>query len=316
MNLLFFDIECAGVHKTYAKICAFGYVLCDNKFNIIEKRDVLINPKGRFELTDRKGVRGLVLPYKYEDFKKYPLFTAEYEKIKSLLEDPENIVIGHAVLNDVKYLNLETDRFSLKPFNYKFWDSQLVYMTYTNDFSHQFGLEHIAEELNVEFVPHRAADDAYATMKIVEEICRRENCDFLTLAKKLKLTVGKTAANVVTPPTSEAFTAYRLAALAVKAERSQKRQEFYNKLVRQNYLKNGKLHGKVFIFSRVIEDNLELSLPLLERIYKLGGRYTQKVDSCNVCVADSDDFSPRANNAREAKKQIMDLKTLGELLND
>lgn len=316
MNLLFFDIECAGVHKTYAKICAFGYVLCDNKFNIIEKRDVLINPKGRFELTDRKGVRGLVLPYKYEDFKKFPLFTAEYAKIKSLLEDPANIVIGHAVLNDVKYLNLETGRFSLQPFNYKFWDSQLVYMTYTNDFSHQFGLEHIAEQLNVEFVPHRAADDAYATMKIVEEICKREKCDFLTLAKKLKMKVGRTAENVVTPPTAEAFTAYRLAALAVKAERSQKRQEFYNKLVRQKYLKNGKLHGKVFIFSRIIEDNLELSLPLLERIYKMGGRYTQKVEACNVCVADSDDFSPRANNAREAKKQIIDLNTLGALLND
>ena len=55
MKLIFFDIECAGVHKTYAKICAFGYVVCDGQFNILEKEDILINPRGRFELTNRKG---------------------------------------------------------------------------------------------------------------------------------------------------------------------------------------------------------------------------------------------------------------------
>ena len=86
MNLVFFDIECAGVHKTYAKICAFGYVMCDEKFNIIEKRDILINPKGRFELTDRRGDKGIVLPYNYDEFKNYPKFSAVYPEIKASLE--------------------------------------------------------------------------------------------------------------------------------------------------------------------------------------------------------------------------------------
>ena len=67
MNLVFFDIECASVNKTTAKICAFGYVVCDENFNIIKKEDILVNPKGKFHLTDRKGDKGIVLPYAYEE---------------------------------------------------------------------------------------------------------------------------------------------------------------------------------------------------------------------------------------------------------
>ena len=84
--------------------------------------------------------------------------------------------MGHAVLNDVKYLNLETRRFRLPSFEFEFSDSQLMFMTHINDFSRQFGLEHIANELGVEFTPHRAADDAYATMRIVEALCKAYSC--------------------------------------------------------------------------------------------------------------------------------------------
>ena len=87
MNLVFFDIECASVNKNSAKICAFGYVVCDENFNIVKKEDILINPRGKFRLTDRSGDKGLILPYSYGDFKNYPPFTKIYPQIKSLLED-------------------------------------------------------------------------------------------------------------------------------------------------------------------------------------------------------------------------------------
>ena len=68
MKYLFFDIECSVVSKKAAKICAFGYCLTDEKFHILEKEDLLINPQGGFHLTDRKGTQGLVLPYEYDRF--------------------------------------------------------------------------------------------------------------------------------------------------------------------------------------------------------------------------------------------------------
>ena len=44
---LFFDIECASVNKTVAKICVFGYCLADENFKVIEIEDLLINPRSQ-----------------------------------------------------------------------------------------------------------------------------------------------------------------------------------------------------------------------------------------------------------------------------
>ena len=103
MKYVFFDIECACVYKYTAKICAFGYTVTDEFYNVLEKEDILINPKGKFHLTDRKGRDGIVLPYEYGEFSSRPLFPAVYPKIKKLLEDPEVLVLGHATMNDVNH---------------------------------------------------------------------------------------------------------------------------------------------------------------------------------------------------------------------
>lgn len=151
MKYIFFDIECACVYKNVAKMCAFGYVVTDKNFQVIEKEDILLNPRGKFHLTDRKGGEGLVLPYEYEDFKKYPTFPAQYQRIKALLEDKDAVVCGHATMNDVNYLNLETRRYKLPSFQFDYYDTQFFYMNRKNDFTRQFGLQGIAEELGVEF---------------------------------------------------------------------------------------------------------------------------------------------------------------------
>ena len=145
MKYVFFDIECACVFKSVAKICAFGYVLTDEQFNVLEREDILLNPKGKFHLTDRKGREGLVLPYEYEDFKTYPPFPAAYARIKALLEDKEHIVLGHATLNDVNYLNLETRRYKLPSFRFDFYDTQFFYMNTQKCFTRQLGLGAMAE---------------------------------------------------------------------------------------------------------------------------------------------------------------------------
>ena len=166
MKYVFFDIECACVYKYTAKICAFGYTVTDENYNVLIKEDILINPKGKFHLTDRKGSDGIELPYEYDKFKSFPAFPAVYGKIKALLEDPEAIVLGHATHNDVNYLNLETKRYKLPSFRFCYHDTQFFYMNTENDFTRQCGLGTMAQQLGVEFVPHRAADDAYATMRV------------------------------------------------------------------------------------------------------------------------------------------------------
>lgn len=315
VNLVFFDIECACVHKTYAKICAFGYVICDEKFNILEKEDILINPKGRFELTDRKGEKGLVLPYEYGEFKKYPTFPAVYPRIKALLEDENNVVLGHAVLNDVKYLNLETRRFKLPSFRFSFSDSQLIFMTYQGDYSHQFGLEHIANELGVEFTPHRAADDAYATMRVIEAMCKARSVDYAGLKSLLAVNDGKIENYAISRPVSGGFRKYNAQKNAAREERARARCEFYNRLSRKRVKKEGRLKGKTFTFSRTIEDDITLSIPLLDKIYEQGGRYSQYLQKCNVYVSAENDQTARTQAARGMEEiEEVGLDGLRELL--
>ena len=317
MNLVFFDIECASVHKTTAKICAFGYVVCDEKFNIIKKEDILINPKGGFHLTDRRGEKGLELPYDYAEFKKHPPFPAVYSFIKELLEDKNNLVFGHAIMNDVKYLDLETRRFHLPPFNFEFLDSQIMYMTHVGDFSRQFGLEYITENLNVVFTPHRAADDAYATMKIVEELCRLHGAHPAELAGVLGVKKGKIRDHNIVKPTSAAYERYVKARDAAREQRSRNRTKFYIYLSRRKRKKSGRLFGQAFTFSRNIEDEVEISIPLVGRIYEEEGVYSQKLGDCTVYVCEEDDATVRTKNARQMGQLIIiNISQLREMLDD
>ncbi len=315
MSLVFFDIECASVYKTSAKICAFGYVVCDENFNILEKEDILINPKGSFHLTDSKGEKGLVLPYKYEDFKKHPDFRAVYPKIRKLLEDKSNIVAGHATYNDVNYLNLETRRFKLPSFSFEFSDTQLIYMTMTGGFARQYGLEYISKDLNVEFTPHRAADDAYATMRIAEAMCRNKGCGFAELESMLKITRGRIENYSIVKPRSTGYSEYTEERRAAKEERSRARRDFYVYLSRKKRRPEGRLKGRIFNFARCIEDDLSLSEPLLDRIYAAGGEYTQKLAQCNVYCAPEGDASTRTRTAQgKGGLEILTMEELEALL--
>lgn len=320
MKLVFFDIECASVHKYSAKICAFGYVVCDEQFNIIEKTDLLINPKGRFELTDRRGERGIVLPYDEEEFKTHPPFYAEYRKIKNLLEDKDALVFGHAVLNDVKYLNLETRRFKLPSFRFSFADSQLLYMSYKNDFSHQAGLESAVHDLGVEFTPHRAADDAYATMCVVKALCEAMDCDVRSLLKIMRFNLGKIEGYKIIPPQSGKQREYAAEQRSKKEARSRARMKFHKNVDRRNAEKRrkkftGRLDGVKVNFARAIEDDISVSLPLVNELYRHGGTYERAVEDCDVFVrAEGDDA--RLSAARSAQKQVLTVEEFGEYLND
>ena len=317
MSLVFFDIECASVRKTVAKICVFGYVIADENFNILKKEDILINPRGQFHLTDRKGDKGIVLPYSYDEFKKYPDFRKVYGYIKELLEDKNNIVLGHATLNDVKYLNLETKRFKLPSFRFSFSDSQLIYMTYISDYSHQFGLEHIANDLSVEFVPHRAADDAYATMRVVEAMCKANGCGYKELVKKLRVIEGRIGNYQIHAPTSHGLKEYHAKVNEFKQQRAKTRTRFANYVSRKRPCSGGKFEGKIFTFAREIEDDLSLAESLADMVFKNGGNYSFHVTKSDYYVTYGGDESPRLQSAQKLNGiTVLDIDGFKELLND
>ena len=311
MEYVFFDIECACVYKDTAKICAFGYCLTDEKFNILEKEDVLINPKGKFHLTDRKGREGIVLPYEYGDFKNYPAFPKVYDKIRALLEGKDRLVFGHATSNDVKYLNLETKRFHLPPLSYCFFDTQLIYMTRLNSFDHQYGLEGITHDLKVEFTPHRAADDAYATMRVAQAMCATDGLTLPELLKKYEILPGKTAKGRTVLGTSKALQLHAEEVRVNREQRAKAHADFCRFVDRRRpkksqMVKNGAWQGKVFCFSKEIENNLAVSKGYVDAIYSRGGTYCFKANNCNVYIRSQADEGRRLQNAVAAKAEVLE----------
>lgn len=306
MKYLFFDIECAVVSKFSAKICAFGYCLTDEKFHILEKEDLLINPQGNFHLTDRKGTQGLVLPYKYGEFKNYPTFCERAEKIYGLLQDKDTIVAGHATMNDVKYLNFESKRFSLPSFAFDFTDTQFIYMNRIGEFSRQFGLGIIAEQLGVEFVPHRAVDDAYATMKIAEAMCTAEGLSFPALLEKYKIRMGRIENYEITQTTSEAFVSYKQEQERKKEERERAKVEFHRFADREKRrrAKDGILKNKRVCFSHPLEQTLPLSCDLLKAAFNQAAHFTSKAEECDVYVCFEHETGPRLKSVQATGARI------------
>lgn len=300
MKYLFFDIECSSVSKNAAKICAFGYCLTDEQFNILEKEDILINPQGGFHLTDRKGEQGLVLPYRYEEFKKYPTFPQKAEKIYALLQDKDTLVIGHAAMNDVKYLNLESKRFSLPPLSFEFADTQFIYMNIIGEFSRQFGLGVIAQELGVSFTAHRAVDDAYATMKVAQALCGTR-VSLPALIEKYEITLGKIENYEITQSDSTAFRNFRVAREKAKEERERARAQFhiFADRAKRRRAKDGALKNKTVCFSHAVELDTEIAQTLLVAAFSQAARLTYRAEECDLYICYETESGGRLKSAQE-----------------
>ena len=317
MKYLFFDIECAGVYKDVAKICAFGYCLTDESFNVLEKRDLLINPQGRFHLTDRKGENGIVLPYKYEDFKKYPTFLEYADTITALLQDKDTLVLGHAVMNDVKYLNLETKRFHLPSFAFSFADTQFLYMHRVNDFSRQFGLGAIVQDLQIDFVAHRAVDDAYATMKIAEKLCQEENCTLPKLLKKYAVVMGKIEEYTITALTSKSYERFKADREKAKEKRDKARAEFHVFADREKRkrAKDGKCKNKAVCFSHSLEIQTQAHA-LLKKAFAQGATLTYHAEACDMYVTVGEENGARIQSAKTRNARIFTAEEFSAWLED
>ena len=313
MKYVFFDIECACVYKYTAKICAFGYTVTDENYKVLAKEDILINPKGKFHLTGRKGSEGIVLPYEYDEFKSRPIFPAVYKKIKALLEDPEAIVLGHATHNDVNYLNLETKRYHLPSFRFCYHDTQFFYMNTENDYKRQCGLGHMAEQLGVEFVPHRAADDAYATMRVCEALCKREGTDVKGLCEKYQMSCGKIASYRISQPDSAGLRRYYHERDEEHRRRAAARETFFNFINKNNYRKkrSGVNAGKKFCFAKEIENDVPFSVELARAVFASGGKYTSRPQDCDFYIAEGEG-GKRYENAVESGATFIPLGEFSE----
>ena len=170
MRYLFFDIECADGNKA---ICEFGYVLCDERFAIIQQRNVLMDPECAFHLTNRPGQKDLVLTYPYEEYRKHMTFDDAYDNIKFLMTQKDLLIFGHSVTNDIRYIIKDCNRYFLDKFDYVAYDVQKMLPLFDAHNKKYTSLENAFHDIVPESVrsalqDHRAVDDAMKTMLVLK----------------------------------------------------------------------------------------------------------------------------------------------------
>ena len=174
MNYLFFDVEGANCYNFVSKMCTFGYVIVDEKFQVKSKIDVVMNPDSPF---DKHIIKENMNAYPLSYYSTRPPFNYFYKSIKNILQT-HKYIIGWSIENDVKYIYDGCKRYNLKQIEYSYLDLQKVYMD-VYELSSQPSLETICNENNIQIdTIHKSDDDAYLTMLLTKKIC-----------EKLKLTI-------------------------------------------------------------------------------------------------------------------------------
>lgn len=183
MKFLFFDIECANCFNGVPKICEFGYVLTDERFNVLKKHDIPMSPgRGRgtsFDMKIRKFDPDFDWAYDVSYYYSCPEFPKYYDLIANLLKDEDTLIFGFSVFNDVTYLDSAISLYGLERFDYQVNDIQMLassllkkksYLSLEKLFSCLCGKEEL-----IHLQPHLSRDDAYMSMGVLRALCLNEH---------------------------------------------------------------------------------------------------------------------------------------------
>ena len=264
MKYLFFDIECCdGNH-----ICSFGYVIVNNNFEILEKKDLVMNPEKEFRLGRDAFNPRIHLAYNESTFRKQKTFRYFYDTIKNLMTSNDIVLLGHSITADLQYLKIACERYNLPILYLKVYDTQNFYYQLNNKYSSR-SLDNIIKDLGIDIsnlFEHKSDDDAYMSMLVTKEICKRLNCsidEILELCDKSLIDSDKKVE---------------------KSERAQKRQ-FSKKLkaIAEKYPERNSWKS-ICLSDSIKENNINGRFNLIKTIFDNGYNYTCKASICYYFV--------------------------------
>ncbi len=190
MEYLFFDTECANCYGGKGKIYSFGYLLTDDKFNIITPpQDLLINPDCKFDPYVKKKI----LVYDRAFLKTMPKFDEQYQTIKKLMTAKNRICLGYGIDNDVRFLSDDCKRYNLPQIKAKIFDVQKLIAICENKQARKLDIEFIERFGEQEGRAHRSDVDAVRTMMIARSICEKQEKPLEEILKEDKAKQNKKA---------------------------------------------------------------------------------------------------------------------------
>lgn len=294
MKYLFFDQEFASQKDGISKICEFGYVVTDEKFTIIEKDNIIINPNiYRFEWDYR--VLRTILTRRIKEYEESDTFDKHYNKICELIKSAD-YVFGHSLDGDAKALNGECKRYNFSSIDFVFYDVKLFYKSFRNT-KRDVSVANIMADLNVQGdeKEHDAGADAYNTM-----------LELKAMLDELKMSLEDLIQ--LCPEARNKNENYEVESIVINNLIRQERFENLGKDGESNGLKRGTSNGILFVqfLDNVIpnkkcpqllkdekisisinyeENHFKQMLNLVQLICNYGGKYVMKASQGTIFIS-------------------------------
>ena len=184
MNYVFFDTECSNCQNGIGKLCSFGYVKTDENFNIIKKKDILINPDSDFLLGNAKKGHGISLAYPLFKFRNSKTFPHFYTEIELILMDENNLIFGFSASQDINYLISTCKRYSKEVIKFNCFDIQLFEKN-LHHLKNCTSLDKLIDTYHEkQYTYHRSDDDALMSMEVLIALLKESDLDINEMLKR------------------------------------------------------------------------------------------------------------------------------------
>lgn len=306
MQFVAFDLESTDGYFSSGNICEFGYCIADEKFNIIEQRNILIRPISKVN----NAYYRLKLAYPLKLYYSSPSFVENYAKIGTILQKSNCVVLGHAIHNDIVGINSACKINTLPAFNFCFVDTQVLYSIFKK-MPTVCSLVKIAEEIGVTFNHHRADEDAKLSLFTLKYICEKEGLTFNQLMAAYEATIGINCDGVITNFVSSKCLSQGHS-LTSKNSKRRILSMFKPKAVDEDKIDktNPLYRKKVFISRDILLEDIDVTRAMFNRFAELGAKSVNFVNNCDYYIGEITD---EANFKGQVLSLDEFLPMLGEL---
>lgn len=285
MQFVSFDLESTDGNFHTGNICEFGYCVADENFNVVEQKNLLIRPIGHVNAAYYR----VKLTYPLKLYYSSPTFVDNYAKIGTILQQPDCVVLGHAIHNDIVGINAACKINTLKPFDFCFVDTQVLFSIYKQS-KGIMSLDKIAEEIGAEFSHHRADEDAKMSLLTLKYICEKENLTFEQLLAAYEATIGMNKDGTITNFVSKRCLSQAPSATSKNSKRRILSMFEPKKVDGRLIDKHNPLYNKkIFINRDILLDDIDWSRAVLNKLAELGAKTVNFTRSSDIYVGDISD---------------------------
>lgn len=299
-SYLFFDCECANCFDGEGKICSLGYVLTDDEFNIIEKEDVVINPKCEFDWYILSPKNNCQLAYSKDYFRIQPDFGSYYKDIKKLFTSGNRKIFGFAVDGDISFVNTACERAGVDYIQFAAMDLRPIM---EKEYKQQMKLKEWCDFLKInldEMQAHKSVDDAEMTMLCCKALCQKLGISGDELYEKMH-------DHVITWEHMLDVMEER----RIKKEFKAKIEKILNK--KNPFPSKCAMTGKQVEIDRNIMHDPEYAYDICKQVYDHGGMIVNKLNNNGIYIYESTISSSVKQKYASRNNQVVSLDDLEKL---